>query len=346
MEQKKEQVQNELPEHVEIAVCPPNALEAIERADTDMQIATAKKYPRSMKRFLENAIALVTVDEDTAESCIYRRPVGRDASGKMEYAEGESIRLAEIVAATYGNLRVGAIITEITPRYVKARGMAHDLESNYLAAAEVVEATVTKNGQPYSERMRLVTAKVAQSKALRDAIFRAVPKSVCKPIINKCYEIMAGNEKPLSERRAAAAAWIASLPIEPERVFNALEVNGIEDITAAHLVKLTGIKTALKDGDITLDEAFPEIQQETNDNQQTKGAAGLAARLKSSKSSVQKVQEPPKIAKYICKHCDNEFDNPVARANTLYGLCPKCLSDKLVDREAKNEKDKSNKTSN
>ena len=58
-----------------------NVLDVQERASIDLQIATAKQYPRSLAQFTENSVAYATIDEETAESCIYRRPVGKDKNG-------------------------------------------------------------------------------------------------------------------------------------------------------------------------------------------------------------------------------------------------------------------------
>jgi len=248
----------EVVDRAEIVRPADNAMELMERAQIDVQISTANRYPRSLTKFNERAKSMVSVDLETAESCIYRRPVGKEG-GSMKYVEGESIRLAEIVAACYGNIRVGAIITEMEPRYVKAVGMAHDLESNYAAKAEVVESTVDKYGKPFSERMRVVVAKAAQSKAMRDAIFRVVPKSLCKSITNLAYQVIAGQEKPIGERRKAVEQWLCKLSIEPSRIFAALGVSGIEEMGNEQLMELTGLRTALKDGEITLDEAFPPL---------------------------------------------------------------------------------------
>ena len=125
---EQENNQNEI-QHVEVAAVEVNAIEVMERATVDVQIATAHKYPRNIDKFIDTAKKMVAVDEETAASCIYRRPVGKEG-GSQKYVEGESIRLAEIVASTFGNLRVSDIISEMNPRYVKAMGFAHDLESN------------------------------------------------------------------------------------------------------------------------------------------------------------------------------------------------------------------------
>ena len=70
-----------------LEVITPNALEAITRGEIDCQISTAKKYPRSLTLFKERALAMATMDQETAESCIYVRPVGKEKnekSGKWE----------------------------------------------------------------------------------------------------------------------------------------------------------------------------------------------------------------------------------------------------------------------
>ena len=65
----------------------------ISRAEIDQQVSTAKKYPRSVKRFVDEATQMVTLNESIAQQCIYALP--RD--GKV--VEGASARFAEIIAS-------------------------------------------------------------------------------------------------------------------------------------------------------------------------------------------------------------------------------------------------------
>jgi hypothetical protein len=232
------------------------ALESIERATIDVQIATAHQYPRSITLFKNRAMEMVTLDEETAQSCIYRRPVGKEGR-KVIYAEGKSIRMAEIVGSCYGNLRVGAILIEQTDRYVKGRGLAHDLESNFASSAEVIESTVNKDGRPYSERMRMVVAKACLAKARRDATFQVVPGALCKTLEDAARKTAIGTTKTIGKRRTLVMDWINKSGIDSKRVFDALGIGGIEDIGVKELETLTGIKTAIKDKDIAIEEAFP-----------------------------------------------------------------------------------------
>lgn len=248
----------------QIEVIPPSALEAVTRGEIDIQIATAHRFPRSMAQFKARAISMATIDEETAASCIYSRPVGKE-NGKQKYAEGLSVRMAEIVGASYGNLRVGAMIIEQTPRQVKARGFAHDLETNFASTSEVIEATVKRDGTPYDERMRIVIAKSALAKARRDATFQVVPKALCKPVENECRRVALGDAQTIAKRRSAVIAWIGKLGIGLDRVWAALGIKGEDDITLEILTTLTGLRTAMKDGEVKVDEAFPPVG-DTNEN--------------------------------------------------------------------------------
>lgn len=237
-----------------------NPLMDLERASIDMQIATAHQYPRSITKFKENALALVTLDEDTAASCLYRRPVGRDRNGQETYAEGMSIRLAEIVASCYGNLRVGTRTIESTPRYVVVQGVAHDLESNYLSTAECKESTVKRNGQPYDERMRVVIEKAAAAKARRDAIFNVVPRASAKFLEVAAKNLLFGNSSSITKWRTRISAWVKTLCIDEKRVWAALRIEGPDDLKQSEIETLIGIQNALKSGETDLDMAFPPIE--------------------------------------------------------------------------------------
>ena len=234
-------------------------LQAMETIEIDRQIATAKHYPRDITKFLKSAESLATSDEDVAESCIYDRPVGKKlVNGRMVmmYASGMSVRLAEIAAATYQNIRVAAVLIEKTPRFVRARGYAFDVENNLASSSEAIESTVTREGTPYSERMQVVAAKACLSKARRDAIFQVIPRSLLKPVEIKVREILAGDRKTLEERRKKALAWIDEMQIGRDRVFAALDIHGEKGLDVRKLEILTGLRTAIRDGDITIDEAF------------------------------------------------------------------------------------------
>uniref|UniRef100_A0A6M3KLT4 Uncharacterized protein n=1 Tax=viral metagenome TaxID=1070528 RepID=A0A6M3KLT4_9ZZZZ len=243
---------------------PVSALSEITKGEIDIQIATAHKFPRSLEEFNERAIEMVSQDIETAESCIYLRPVGKDKFGKQIIVEGESVRLAEIVAACYGNIRVVATIIEQTDQHVIARGMAHDLQSNNAQSAEAIESNIDSNGKQYSNYKKLLNAKVALAKARRDAIFMVVPKALCKKITTTAKEVIAKNQKPLKERISAALNWIDRIKVDRKKVYKLLNVKGEADIGLEELEILTGIKTAIKEDPGCVNEIFDPKQGEDN----------------------------------------------------------------------------------
>jgi hypothetical protein len=56
------------------------------------------------------------------------------------------------------------------------------------------------------------------------------------------------------------AEWVNKCGVASDRVWAALGIKGPSDLTLEHLETLTGIKTAIKDGDTTLDAAFPDTK--------------------------------------------------------------------------------------
>ena len=47
-------------------------VDAVERANVDSQVATAKQYPRSIKRCVDNSIAMATMDSTERWEAYYR----------------------------------------------------------------------------------------------------------------------------------------------------------------------------------------------------------------------------------------------------------------------------------
>lgn len=118
---------NQNTEPVVEVLAPLSALEAQERAQTDVLISTAKRYPRSLTQCKAKALALATMDPDIAAECFYKLTRG----GKV--IEGPSIRLAEIIASTWQNVRSGArtiaesgtMVTAQVDRYFLWLGALH-----------------------------------------------------------------------------------------------------------------------------------------------------------------------------------------------------------------------------
>lgn len=233
------------PEMVDIG-----ALATINKSEIDQQVATAKKWPRSIKKFRDEALQLATLDEATAAECIYALP--RD--GKV--IEGPSARFAEILAYSWGNSRAGARVIGEDAEFVTSQGMYFDLEKNVAISYEVKRRITNKSGKRYSADMIGTTSNAASSIALRNAVLKGVPKALWKPIYDAARKVVAGDFKTLVNRRDSAMAAFVIYGVTPEMIFRTLGVGGKEDIGLEHLVILSGFLTALKDQESSVEDIF------------------------------------------------------------------------------------------
>lgn len=249
---------------IPVELVPASTVMAMERAAVDNQVATAKAHPRKLHLFKKNAMDMVSNDPETAESCHYVRPVGKKlVNGKWvdEFAEGPSIRAAEIVAACYQNLRVKAYIVEQTERFVRCEAQAWDMENNYASSIQAVAATVKKSGEPYSENQRTVVAKALLAKVYRDAIFKVVPRALFKSVMEEAKRVAQGAVKSLEERISRAKAWVSEMKIADAetRVLSRLGVQQWNQLGHKEIDLLRGLVQGIKDDELSYEEAFPHV---------------------------------------------------------------------------------------
>lgn len=237
--------------HVEIMqVSSVESLGALTRSEIDAQIATAKAYPRNLSRVLNNIETLATMDEETAEACFYmlRR------QGKL--IEGPSVRMAEIIASSWGNIRVQARIIANDGKMITAQGVCHDLESNYAVSAEVKRRITDKSGKTYSEDMQVVTGNAACSIAMRNALFKVVPQALVKKVIQKAKKVSLGQSTSLEESRKKMLDYFQKIGVDQQHLFDYLSVEKIDEIDTDMVVELRGLANAIKEGTTTVQETF------------------------------------------------------------------------------------------
>lgn len=222
----------------------------LNKSEIDMQVATAHKFPRSIKRFRQEALQMVTLNESVAESCIYAIPRGDKT------IEGPSARFAEVIASAWCNCRAGARVVSDVGDFITAQGVFHDLERNVAITYEVQRSITDKRGRRFNADMIGVTGNAASSIALRNAILKGVPKAFWDDMYQAARAVVMGDFSTLANRRAEALKALVAFGVTQEQVFAKLGVEGTSDITLDHLVALRGLITALKEGDTTPEQAF------------------------------------------------------------------------------------------
>lgn len=245
------------PDQLEIAqveILQPGALEAIERASIDMQITTAKKYPRPDLSIIKKRILdMATMDVETAQMCFYSfKRGGKDI-------EGPSIRLAEIAATNYRNIRYGSRIIGNDGAKVTAQGVCHDLENNVLVSIESDRKITGRDGNTFSEDMQIMTGNAAAAIARRNAITSVIPRVLINSAWKTCMSVVVGDIKSISTRFQEALKYFHGLKITEGQVLEYLERMAPEDVTREDIVKLLGLSNALREKEVTLDEVFKPV---------------------------------------------------------------------------------------
>lgn len=243
----------------------------LNQSEINQQIVTAHRFPRSVAKFRQEALSLVTLTEDIAEECIYALP--RD--GKT--IEGPSARFAEVVASCWGNSRAGARVVSEVGEFVTAQGVFHDLERNVAITYEVQRRIVDKKGNRYKADMIGVTANAACSIALRNAILKGVPKALWSNVYEAARRTVMGDFQTLANRRAITMQNFQKFGVKPEQVLEKLGVKGEDDITLEHIVTLRGMLTALKEGETTVEQMFAKPEQQQPEG---KGTQAVKDKLK------------------------------------------------------------------
>ena len=230
------------------------AMSAIVASEVSVQLDAAHRYPRSFTKFMSNAKNLVTRNKQIAESCMYSLPRG----GKM--ITGPSVRLAEICASAYGNLQIATRVIGIDDTEVIAQGAAWDMEQNVRVTVEARRRIVKSDGKRYDDSMINVTGAAGSSVALRNAIFRVIPRAYIDELYDHARTFALGDAKDLPVRREEIIGQVEKTGVSRDRVFARLGRVGIEDVTRDDLETLLGIGNAIKDKSLRIEEAFPESE--------------------------------------------------------------------------------------
>lgn len=255
-------------------------LDTIERANVDSQIATAKQYPRDLRRAINNSIAMATLDVPTAQSCGYALPRG----GKP--ITGPSVHLAKLIVSNYGNIRAEAKVVQITDKQVISRGTCWDLENNVATAFEVRRSIVGRSGQRFSDDMITVTGNAANAIAYRNAVFSVIPKAITDKVYQAAQHTITGDlsdeDKIIARRKKCIDFFKDEFGISEQEVVMLCGKQTVNQIKANEIALLLGITQSLTDGDTTVDDLMKPYRKEETKNTIAAAAAEAAKNAKNA----------------------------------------------------------------
>lgn len=209
----------------------------------------AKRFPRdenqAFARIMKACKRLIL-----AEQAVYRLPI----SGKTQ--EGPSIRLAEVLAQAWGNLKFG--IKELSRERTRSHCVAYcwDQETNTLVELEFTVdhwIEVGKGNVPKTKRMitdpvevdRLIANRGARK--LRNCILNVIPGDVIDEAVKECKKTLAkGAGEPLSDRIRKMVTAFIELGVSQEMIAERLG-HPIDQTTGDEIVDLTAIYKSLID---------------------------------------------------------------------------------------------------
>lgn len=222
--------------------------------DVDLQVRTAKTFPRDISKFKDQAHEMVCLDKETAESCSYAYKRG----GKI--IEGPSTRLAEIIAASWGNLRVAARTTGTDEGFIYAESVCWDLENNVAVSYETRRRITNKEGQRFNDDMIGITGNATTSIAFRNSVFRVVPRAYVNEIWKAARKVAAGGQT-LEQKRVDMLNWFEGQGVTEQQVLDLLNIANVDDVSAEQLAMLRGFAQSIKDGLTSIESIFHGEEQ-------------------------------------------------------------------------------------
>jgi len=307
-----------------------SAIDTVTRAEIDMQIATAHRFPRSIATVKREIVDMATLDQETAELCFY----SLKRSGKV--IQGPSIRLAEIALSAYGNVRAGTRVLGETEdgRFVRVLGVCHDLQKNVAVAQEVTRRITTKDGKRFGDDMIGTTLAAASSIALRNSAFRVIPLALVKPAFEKAKLVAAGDVKALSQKRQEVLDRLCKAypTLSVEKLLAWCEVATVEEITGEMVTLLIGLGTGLKDGTTTLEAEFPDGPTKAPAPDMTEQKAKLEAVKPAGEEPKKASPKPPETAGDPKAKIGVDAALALKEAAKAKGLPPKALQERTMEK--------------
>ncbi len=241
----------------ELEIIKPDSTQIVKSEVYESQVDIAKRYPRELKKVINNAVAIATMDTETAQTCGYSLP----RAGKK--INGASVHLAKIIVQCYGNIRVESRVIGVNAKEVIAEAIAFDLETNIASKREERKSIVTKNGKRYSDDMIITTGKAAASIAYRNVVFDVIPKSIVDKVYKEAMNTITGDlsdeTKLIKRRKAAIDAFKDNFAVEENELLENLGLNTTNQIKQDQIVILLNMYNSLDTGEFTVDEMFNRI---------------------------------------------------------------------------------------
>ena len=238
--------------------------EAKSVAEIQAAYLVAKKMPRDEYECSMNIVKSCR-RPSLADQAMYAYPRG----GQL--VTGPSIRLAEVLAQKWKNIRVGIEVISQTPEKTEALAYANDMENNFRVDAgfTVVHQRTTKKGVKRLTDERDIRELVSNigSRHLRQCILRVIPGDVVEAAIEQCKKTQASSDVPIEERIKKMVTAFDEIGVNVEMLEQRLG-HKLSATIATEIVTLISIYNSIKNGMATREQFFEFPNQQAEDAKQ------------------------------------------------------------------------------
>lgn len=214
-------------------------------AEAQGKLVIAKRFPRDQARAYA-AIIDACKRPGLAEEACYSFPRGGQT------VSGPSIRLAEMLAANWGNIDYG--IRELSRKEGVSEMEAYcwDLETNTMSSQKFTVRHIrdTRGGGVKLTEERDIYELTANmgGRRLRARVLAILPADLIQAAVDECGRTLAGgNDLPIADRVRNMLTAFKTLGIQPALVEKRLG-HGLDTVTGEELADLRKIHNSLRDG--------------------------------------------------------------------------------------------------
>lgn len=231
-----------------------------EVAEVQARVFLAKQFPRDQANACER-ILTACQRPSLANSAIYSYPVsGMDVSGP-------SIRLAEEIVRSWGNIDYGWNELERNSEAATLRAYAWDLETNaykQIVFGVPLQRTSRHSIKPLRDEREIYNHLANYAvRRMRNCVLALIPDDVVEAAVEQCRETQLTNLKLTPERIKEMVAVFGSIGVSKVQL-EAKFQRKIESIQPAQFVSLQRIYNSIRDGMSSPSDWFePESAKET-----------------------------------------------------------------------------------
>lgn len=232
---------------------------AILKLENDTITAMAAARPRNHESIKRDLLEQVAAYPSFARNAIYSKPVGKDQSGRQQYARGLSIRAAEAIAEAYGFNRVRCDVLPLDADRVKVEATFTDYQRGRIWQSGAIVSKVYRGrggqAQRHSDdRFYGVVVKAECSRQIREVILRSVPPGLRSELEEAIERQIEGLLDEATSQKIVAQ--FAGKGVTAEQLETHVGRTIKAGWTQQDRLDMLGLWNAIKTGETTVDEIF------------------------------------------------------------------------------------------